>query len=328
MERMPALELDEAGWQRTLDINLKGTFFGAQAAAKQMIPQGGGAIINLSSYAGVKPRPNCADYASAKAGVAHLTQCLALEWSPKGLRVNAIAPGFIETPMSSWMHADAATSPIHRTPACAAAGAAGGDRRRGAVPGLAGFRLRHRPRAAGRRRRIPDLRSNAMESTYWSGKAAVVTGAARGAGSAAETLRLLRAGAVVHALDVLPEGDAVWAELRASAGADAQRLRIRVADVTSEAGWVALAEEIRLAGVPLYGLVNNAGVTLRKTVTETTPGEWRRLLEINLEGPFLAIRGLAGLMPAGASIVNTSSTAGLTGYFSAAYTASKWGCAG
>lgn len=119
MERMPALELDEASWQRTLDINLKGAFFGAQAAAKQMIAQGSGAIINLSSYAGVKPRPNCADYASAKAGVAHLTQCLALEWSPKGLRVNAIAPGFIETPMSSWMHADAATYAeyIERLPA-------------------------------------------------------------------------------------------------------------------------------------------------------------------------------------------------------------------
>ncbi|WP_244300516.1 SDR family NAD(P)-dependent oxidoreductase [Achromobacter aegrifaciens] len=109
MARMPALDLDEAAWQRTMDINLKGTFFGAQAAARHMIAQGSGAIINLSSYAGVKARPNCADYAAAKAGVAHLTQCLALEWSPKGLRVNAIAPGFIETPMSSWMHADAAT---------------------------------------------------------------------------------------------------------------------------------------------------------------------------------------------------------------------------
>ncbi|CAB3898329.1 Glucose 1-dehydrogenase 2 [Achromobacter aegrifaciens] len=109
MARMPVLDLDEAAWQRTMDINLKGTFFGAQAAARHMIAQGSGAIINLSSYAGVKPRPNCADYAAAKAGVAHLTQCLALEWSPKGLRVNAIAPGFIETPMSSWMHADATT---------------------------------------------------------------------------------------------------------------------------------------------------------------------------------------------------------------------------
>jgi NAD(P)-dependent dehydrogenase (short-subunit alcohol dehydrogenase family) len=117
MARMPALDLDEAAWQRTMDINLKGTFFGAQAAARHMIAQGSGAIINLSSYAGVKPRPNCADYAAAKAGVAHLTQCLALEWSPKGLRVNAIAPGFIETPMSSWMHAATFAEYVERLPA-------------------------------------------------------------------------------------------------------------------------------------------------------------------------------------------------------------------
>lgn len=166
-----------------------------------------------------------------------------------------------------------------------------------------------------------------MEQSYWTGKAAVVTGAARGQG-AAEALRLLRAGALVYALDVLPENDETWTELRSAAGADAQRLRIRVTDVASEAGWTELADEIAQAGVPLFGLVNNAGVTLRKTVTETTPEEWRRLLDINLDGPFLAIRALAGLMPAGGSIVNTSSTAGLTGYFSAAYTASKWGLRG
>ncbi len=163
--------------------------------------------------------------------------------------------------------------------------------------------------------------------SYWSGKAAVVTGAARGQG-AAEALRLLRAGAIVHALDVLPADDPTWNALRAEAGADAGRLRIRVADVASEAGWRTLAAQIEREGAPLYGLVNNAGVTLRKTVTETSHAEWRRLLDINLDGPFLAIHVLAGLMPAGASIVNTSSTAGLTGYFSAAYTASKWGLRG
>ncbi|MGX9693006.1 SDR family NAD(P)-dependent oxidoreductase [Achromobacter anxifer] len=162
---------------------------------------------------------------------------------------------------------------------------------------------------------------------YWSGKAAVVTGAARGQG-AAEALRLLQAGAIVHALDVLPEGDETWTALRCAAGPAAQRLRVRVADVASEAAWQALAADIAAAGVPLYGLVNNAGVTLRKTVTETTHAEWRRLLDINLDGPFLAIRTLAGLMPTGAAIVNTSSTAGLTGYFSAAYTASKWALRG
>lgn len=104
LKRQDALDLEVADWQKTLAINLQGTFFGAQAAARQMAKQGSGVIINLSSYAGIKTRPNCPDYASAKAGVAHLTQCLALEWGSLGIRVNAIAPGFIETPMSSWMH--------------------------------------------------------------------------------------------------------------------------------------------------------------------------------------------------------------------------------
>jgi NAD(P)-dependent dehydrogenase (short-subunit alcohol dehydrogenase family) len=119
LSRSPALELSAEAWQTTFDINLKGTFFGAQAAARHMAKAGTGAIINLSSYAGVKARPNCADYAAAKAGVAHLTQCLSLEWSPLGIRVNAIAPGYIETPMSSWMHADPQAYQVYmeRTPA-------------------------------------------------------------------------------------------------------------------------------------------------------------------------------------------------------------------
>jgi len=80
MKRMPALDMHESAWQRTLDVNLKGAFFGAQAAARHMMRQGSGAIVNLSSYAGVKTRPNCIDYAVSKAGIAHMTQCLALEW--------------------------------------------------------------------------------------------------------------------------------------------------------------------------------------------------------------------------------------------------------
>lgn len=109
LKRQDSLELELDDWLKTLAVNLQGTFFGAQAAARQMATRGGGSIVNLTSYAGIKARPNCADYASAKAGVAHLTQCLALEWGHLGVRVNAIAPGFIETPMSSWMHGDPAT---------------------------------------------------------------------------------------------------------------------------------------------------------------------------------------------------------------------------
>lgn len=67
---------------------------------------------------------------------------------------------------------------------------------------------------------------------------------------------------------------------------------------------------------------------MRKTVTKTSPEEWNRLIGINLTGAFLGIRTLAPIMQDGGSIVNISSTAGLTGYFSAAYCASKWGLLG
>ena len=162
---------------------------------------------------------------------------------------------------------------------------------------------------------------------YWNGKTAVVTGGARGQG-AAEVIRLLKAGATVHAVDVLPASDESWAELRRIAQPWGERLRIVDADVADPAAWDALASRLRDDGAQLYGLVNNAGITLRKTVTQTSPEEWRRLIDINLSGAFLGIRALAPMMQDGGSIVNISSTAGLTGYFSAAYCTSKWGMLG
>ena len=105
LARGPALEVTPDAWRETIAVNLDATFFGAQAAARVMSEKGG-AIINLSSYAGIKARPQCAAYAAAKAAVAHLTACLATEWGPLGIRVNALAPGYIETPMSAWMHQD------------------------------------------------------------------------------------------------------------------------------------------------------------------------------------------------------------------------------
>jgi len=119
LERKEALSINEVEWNETLAINLTATFFGAQHAARIMRSNGhGGAIINLSSYAGLKARPNCAAYAAAKAAVAHLTACLAVEWGQYGIRVNAIAPGYIETPMSAWMHRDEhqRTQLLARTP--------------------------------------------------------------------------------------------------------------------------------------------------------------------------------------------------------------------
>lgn len=102
--RAPSLELQEAAWEKTLQVNLRASVFASQAAARVMARHGGGAIVNLSSYAGLKARPNCVDYAAAKAGVHHATKCLALEFGELGVRINCIAPGYINTNMSGWMH--------------------------------------------------------------------------------------------------------------------------------------------------------------------------------------------------------------------------------
>lgn len=162
---------------------------------------------------------------------------------------------------------------------------------------------------------------------YWKGKAVVVTGAARGQG-AAEVHGLLRAGAHVYAVDIHPTEADYWTLLRQEAADGADRLVSLVADVSTEEGWAKVVAAVEAGGISLFGLVNNAGITLRKTVTQTVPQEWDRVLGVNLRGAYLGTHFLAPLMSEGGAIVNISSSAGMTGYFSAAYTASKWGIRG
>lgn len=164
------------------------------------------------------------------------------------------------------------------------------------------------------------------DEQYWSTRSCVITGAARGQG-AAEVRQLLELGAMVIAVDLHEASDSAWGELRAINAPD-DRLRIVSGDIALESTWDAVADAAESGTRALAGLINNAGVTLRKTVTETSLHEWNSLLGVNLTGSFLGIRSLAPLMAQGGAIVNVSSTAGLTGYFSAAYTASKWAVRG
>lgn len=95
----PTLAISEALWDRVMGINLKGMFFYAQAAARHMIQAGGGGrIINLASIDAFHPTGLQVHYSTSKGGVIMLTKALALELGPHQIRVNAIAPGFIQTP--------------------------------------------------------------------------------------------------------------------------------------------------------------------------------------------------------------------------------------
>ncbi|MFN8591069.1 MAG: SDR family NAD(P)-dependent oxidoreductase [Thermomicrobiales bacterium] len=95
--RATAFDLDEATWDRVHAVNLKGTFFCSQEAARLMAPRRSGRIVNLASESGVYPAARGAHYNATKAGVISLTKSLALEFAPYHIAVNAVAPGLTDT---------------------------------------------------------------------------------------------------------------------------------------------------------------------------------------------------------------------------------------
>lgn len=158
-----------------------------------------------------------------------------------------------------------------------------------------------------------------------AGKVALVTGAAAGQG-AAFAAALAREGAAVMLTDIDPNGR-VLAERLATEGGRAAFL---AQDVADERGWIdAVAATVAELG-GLHILVNNAGTIARQGIVETTLAGWDRTLAVNLTGPLLGMKHAAPAIrdAGGGAIVNISSTAGMTAYDDAAYTASKWALRG
>ncbi len=99
--RKAALEFDLAEWRQIIDINLTGVFLACRAVGRLMLERRSGSIVNISSVVSLVGRVGLTPYSASKGGVSQLTRNLALEWAPRGVRVNAVGPGFVRTPLTA-----------------------------------------------------------------------------------------------------------------------------------------------------------------------------------------------------------------------------------
>jgi 3-oxoacyl-[acyl-carrier protein] reductase len=110
------MRMDEADWDAVLDVNLKGAFLCTRAALKPMVRQKSGCIVNITSVMGLRGNAGQANYAAAKAGLIGLTKSAAWEVASRGIRVNAVAPGFITTRMTQGLPEGVTAEALKRIP--------------------------------------------------------------------------------------------------------------------------------------------------------------------------------------------------------------------
>jgi NAD(P)-dependent dehydrogenase (short-subunit alcohol dehydrogenase family) len=102
----PAISMEIGAFQKTVDVNIRGFFFASVEAGRRMIARGKGAIVNVASVNAFRPMDGQAVYSMTKAAIVNMTQGLAREWGRKGVRVNALAPGLVETKFAAAVHSD------------------------------------------------------------------------------------------------------------------------------------------------------------------------------------------------------------------------------
>lgn len=162
-----------------------------------------------------------------------------------------------------------------------------------------------------------------MDDQQLTDRTILVTGAARGLG-AAVVRRLAAHGAHVLAADLDVDGVTALAAELAQTG----HVRGRRLDVADPSSWATLHAELESDGHPLHGLVNNAGIGVPGSLTSVSLADWNRSFSVNVTGALLGMQTMAPLMPAGGSVVNVGSVAGLIAHHNVAYGAAKWALRG
>ena len=313
-------EMSAASIRQTLAVNLGGPFLMAREAARFMTRHGGGVIVNTASLAGILPNPKRNAYAASKAGVISLTRALAVEWARFGVRVCAVAPGYVRTPMVADLERQglADLMSVRRRIPMGRIGRP--DEIASAISFLASSRARYvtgatlvvdggwqafnAAGAASDAATIPP-EELAPPSGRTARRVAFVTGAARGIGRAVAA-RLAKEGYLLALADQVGAGVAA-AALDLGDGHRGYQV-----DVTDEAAVVSTFAAVMQDFGSIDLLVNNAAIADSfKPTLDQSKAEFDRVIDVNLTGAMLCAREAVKAMTGrGGVIVNLASIAG------------------